>query len=291
MRAGITEAIQATFPNETVAIDILGPFPKSEAGNIWVLTMIDTFTRWPVATPIKDKSSASIATAIYNNWICEKSVPLKVISDRAREFISKGMKQLAHQMGTVLITTSGYNPTGNSSVERFHRYLNSALSIVYEKIRANWDEYIPSILFSYRASVNDTTGHTPFFLEHGREPQLPLGNLFPYLRKEEVRENFVQEITGRLDFAFGRARELQAITAEKNKARKPEQFQPKFKPGDFLLLKARAANESRLEEKDENDRHVSIPEKLRNQFVGPYRMVRWVGEILHHRYGWQGGHA
>ena len=106
MRAGITETILSNYPNETIAIDILGPFPRSKSGNMWILTIIDTFTRWPVAIPIKDRSSASVAEAIYKYWICEKSVPLKIISDRAREFVSKGMKQLAAQLGTQMITTT-----------------------------------------------------------------------------------------------------------------------------------------------------------------------------------------
>ena len=53
---------------------------------MWVITMIDTFTRWPVAVAINDRSSASIAAAIHERWICDKSVPLKILSDRAREF-------------------------------------------------------------------------------------------------------------------------------------------------------------------------------------------------------------
>jgi transposase InsO family protein len=204
MRAGITEAALASFPNEVIAVDILGPFPKSEKGHCWILTMIDTFTRWPVAVPIKDRSSAFIAAAIHERWICDKSVPLKIVSDQGREFVSKGMRQLSNRLGCTLVTTSGYNPTGNSSVERFHRYLNSALSIVYAKVRPDWDEHIPSILFAYRASMNETTGHSPFYLEHGRDPQLPMGNLFPFMRKREPVEDFAQNLSDRLEKAFER---------------------------------------------------------------------------------------
>ena len=132
-------------------------------------------------------------------------------------------------------------PAGNSTVERFHRYLNSALCIVYGKVRADWDEYIPFILFSYRANINETTGHSPFFLEHGRHPQLPLGNIFPYMRKVEPRETYVEEIVKRLESAFNKVRELQKLAADRNKARRPEQFKPDFQPGDFLLLFERAA--------------------------------------------------
>ncbi len=57
--------------------------------------MIDAFTRWPVAVPLPDHTSASVAEAIYRFWICDRSVPMKIISDQAREFISNGMKQLA----------------------------------------------------------------------------------------------------------------------------------------------------------------------------------------------------
>ncbi len=37
IRAGATVPKQASFPNEVVAIDIYGPFPRSEKGNVWIL--------------------------------------------------------------------------------------------------------------------------------------------------------------------------------------------------------------------------------------------------------------
>ena len=72
-------------------------------------------------------------------------------------------------MGIAKIATAGYNPTGNATVERFHRYLGAALCIVYERKAANWDDYIAPVLFSYRASKNDATGFQP--LHDGKRPR------------------------------------------------------------------------------------------------------------------------
>ena len=65
MRQGITEAALSSYPNETVAMDIIGRFSTTDDGFEWVLTMIDTFTRWVVAVPLKDRSSNSVAETIY----------------------------------------------------------------------------------------------------------------------------------------------------------------------------------------------------------------------------------
>ena len=47
------------------------------------------------------------------------------------------------------------------------RYLSAALTIIYEKNQPDWDDYIPPVLFSYRAAVNESTGFSPFKLEAG----------------------------------------------------------------------------------------------------------------------------
>jgi hypothetical protein len=164
-RAGVREVKQSMYPGETVAIDIWGPLAKSDDGNMWVLTMIDHFTKWPVAIPIPDRRAETIAKAIFKHWICEHGVPVHIVSDQGRELISQGIKQMCANLGIAKIQTAGYNPTGNATVERFHRYLGAALCIVYERKAANWDDYIAPVLFSYRASRNDATGFSPFMME------------------------------------------------------------------------------------------------------------------------------
>ena len=80
--------------------------------------------------------------------------------------------------------------------------------------------------------------------------------MFPYLQRKDDPENFVKNLTEKLDRAFGEARKLQKAAAEKNKARKPAQFKPKFWPGDFLLLMMR------LEMRNEQGKEIPI---LRNE--------------------------
>ena len=87
MRSGVTQPAFAVFPNHTVAIDIVGPMMESTEGNQWVLTMIDVFTRWPVAVPIPNRESRLIAKIIYQRWICDKGVPFLLVSGPGRELV------------------------------------------------------------------------------------------------------------------------------------------------------------------------------------------------------------
>ena len=283
MRAGIRTYAMSGYPNQTIAIDILGPFLQSIAGNMWVLTIIDQFTRWPVAVPIPDRTSATIANAIFKYWICEKGVPYKIVSDQGRELVSAGMEQLCLRLGIAKVSTSGYNPKGNATVERFHRYLNAALCIIYEKKQPDWDDYIPPVLFSYRVATNESTGFSPFRLETGREAVLPLHTMFPFLHEDpKTEEEYVKKIADSLEFAFKQAQILQTAMAQKNQDRKPDnEYKPEFEPGDLLLVWEKASSESRLKgdvRRLQGDKGGVLPGKLRNPWQGPFKMLRWSGE-------------
>jgi len=79
-----------------------------------------------------------------------------------------------------------------------------------------------------------------------------------------------------LEDSFKRVRKLQAAS-EKNKDRQRLQSEPTFKPGDHVLLFARSSKEGRLEVKTDEGDDIALPSKLRNAFVGPFKMVRYVG--------------
>ena len=125
------------------------------------------------------------------------------------------------------IQTAGYNPTGNASVERFHRFLATSVAILHNRTGMDWDDFLPPVLFAYRASQHDTTGFSPFYLETGRFPSLPAGTLVGEHRESDAESGveWADRITQRLETAFTHVRTAQEETARKNRDRKAESTQ------------------------------------------------------------------
>ena len=51
-------------PMERIGVDVLGPFPRSERGNRYVLTVMDYFTKWPEAYSLPDQEAETIVDAL-----------------------------------------------------------------------------------------------------------------------------------------------------------------------------------------------------------------------------------
>lgn len=134
-----------------IHIDIVGPLPPSD-GNIYLLTMIDRFSRWPEAIPIPDMQAQTICRAIFNTWICRFGCPSSITSDQGSQMRSALFAEFTRLLGTNKIHTTAYHPISNGIIERFHRHLKSAIK-AHEDDR--WSEIIPIVLFGIRAAVKE----------------------------------------------------------------------------------------------------------------------------------------
>ena len=173
-RAGLTQPMLSQRPMQTVAIDLVGPLIESVEGDKWILTMMDTFTRWPIAVPVPNKSAIIIARAIYRHLLCQHECPERILTDREKSFLSQGIALMCKNLGIHKIATSGYQPQANAHVERFHRYMNAALTMYLNKYKTDWSNYLDATLMTYRVAINRSTGFSPFYLLYGRHPTLPL---------------------------------------------------------------------------------------------------------------------
>ncbi len=44
----------------------MGPFPQSRTGNVYLLVMVDFFTKWVEAEPLEART---VAEAVFTHWV------------------------------------------------------------------------------------------------------------------------------------------------------------------------------------------------------------------------------
>ena len=135
-----------------INIDLVGPLPSSQ-GYTHLLTIIDWFSRWPEAIPLKGTDTETCARALVFHWIARFGLPLDITSDRGSQFTSKLWTAITKLLGSKLHHTTGYHPQANGLVERFHRHLKSAIRA--RLTTPNWLDELPWVLLGIRTAPKE----------------------------------------------------------------------------------------------------------------------------------------
>ena len=151
--------------------------PESQ-GFRYLLTMVDRFTRWPAAVPLKDISTESVVNAFAHGWIASFGIPQTVTTDRGSQFTSEVWAQLLSIWGIKRSTTTAYHPEANGLVERFHRRLKESLMALCGEERNEWYWKLPMALLSIRTTLKPDVGASPADLVYGEGLAVP-GDLLP----------------------------------------------------------------------------------------------------------------
>ena len=62
--------IKLGHPLQRVAIDIVGPTPKSSLGHEWLRVVSDHFTKFAQAFPVRNTSAVTLAKKVMDEYIC-----------------------------------------------------------------------------------------------------------------------------------------------------------------------------------------------------------------------------
>ena len=240
-KQGYLQAAPVGEPWERVAIDITGPHPVSKAGNRYILTVLDHFSKWTEAFPIRNHEATTVAKILADQVFARFGIPLQLLSDRGPEFEGALLKELCVALGIDKLRTTGYKPSTNGALERFHRTLNSMLAKVVADNHKDWDDRLQSVMAAYRASPHDSTGFTPNFVLLGRECRAPLDLLVGPPPAEAERwgsvDAFVYHQQNVKQQAYAAVREHLGCAAERSKDRYDMRVRPvKFAAGDWVYL-------------------------------------------------------
>ena len=165
------------FPFQTLNLDFVGPLPRSTNGNTFLLTVMDSFTRWLEAIPLKRATGAAVVRALTTKIFPRFGWPTYVKVDRGSHFLNEEVRDLARRAGFRLLTSPAYHPSSNM-IERSHRTLKNILkAMILELSSGNtslWEEHLENALFIFRNHRNHRSGKSPFELLFQFRPQTEL---------------------------------------------------------------------------------------------------------------------
>ena len=179
-------------------MDIIGPLPKTQNGNIYILVCTDYTTKYPEAFPLRDQKAETIAQVLFEEIICRYGTPRKILTDQGKNFMSEKLKALSELLGVKQIRTSPYHPQTDGLTERFNRTLIGMLSCYVNQHQTDWDNYIKPCLFAYRMAKHPATNETPFKLMFGRECNIPVDITEHPIARYMDDKDYVTEMKERL---------------------------------------------------------------------------------------------
>ncbi|KAK1670099.1 hypothetical protein QYE76_058258 [Lolium multiflorum] len=111
------ETIPITWPFAVWGLDMVGPFKTARGGMTHLLVMIDKFTKWIEAKPIK-KLDGSTAVTFLKEIIVRYGYPHSIITDNGSNFAEGIFKRYCGEMGIRMDLSSVAHPETNGQVEK-----------------------------------------------------------------------------------------------------------------------------------------------------------------------------
>lgn len=155
-------------PWEVLALDLMGPYPRTARGKTGILVVTDLFTRWVEAFPIPEATSGRILNLLRTEVFSRYGYPRCILTDNGSQFTSKQWLQCLSDWGIEHWTTPIYHPQANPT-ERRNQELKKLLRVhLLDKEHTKWDQHLHESLLAIRQRVNRVTGFSPAELFLGR---------------------------------------------------------------------------------------------------------------------------
>ena len=133
---------------------------SNNKGFRYIFIIIDNFSKYLWAIPLKNKFSQTITNEFSNILTTSKRKPLKLESDRGTEFYNNIFQNLLKSKN--IQHYSRYTDKGPSIAERVIRTIRNLLKKpIFLAGNADWLSELPSVIKKYNKSIHSSTKMTP----------------------------------------------------------------------------------------------------------------------------------
>ena len=172
LRNEVSLSSTAKAPFESIMLDIAGPLPRTNKGNVYLLAVVDIFSRFIRLIPLKEIRADVIIDSLKSHWIPFFGYPTKLFSDCGTNFKSEKMTQFCVQNSIEQIFSSPYHHQSNGIVERYFRTAKDMLYASSKQQNKDWDSVIPQVELGLRCSKSKPLMRSPFEIIYGTNPRV-----------------------------------------------------------------------------------------------------------------------
>ena len=149
---------------------------SNNKGYRYIFIIIDNFSKYLWAIPLKNKYSQTITNEFSNILTESKRKPIKIESDRGSEFYNSIFQNFLKNKN--IHHYSRFTDKGPSIAERVIRTVRNLLKKpVFEKGKADWLSELPSVIKKYNNTIHHSTKMTPIQASKKINEKLVLSNL------------------------------------------------------------------------------------------------------------------
>jgi hypothetical protein len=231
-RQGHLSSEIASRPFEKVFIDYIGPLPRSTTGNKYILTVIDSFSKYTVLLAARNTNAKTTVNLLKKGLFSYFGFPKYLVSDNASSFRSKEFSEMCLEFGISHITTTPYYPNP-SHAERANKNIKVAIRIYHSQNQTQWDQNLHFFQIAFNSAQNRSTGFAPadlfltFTLSHPLELQWNLDELLPQNRvQQDTSKKWSQAISN-----------LTKARAQRQKQYNAGRIPNQYKVGDWVMYR------------------------------------------------------
>ena len=262
-------------PGDRVSIDLFTNVPAANGKKMNIIAFIDDYSKYLEIAPIADKKAETIANAFFSTWICRHGTPCSIRTDFGKEFRNQIFDHLATRLNIERCRMTSLSPSSNGQIENANRILVRAFQKMEVFEPEAWPSRLDAIRMAYNVALHRAHGFTPFYIQHGRCPNL--GAFDPSLDSAvapDIPENvaeYVDQLVSRLTSARDTVNPRLSENAKKMKEQHDKNAAKEivFEPKSFVLL-----NYPKISQKGKFI-------KANRNWIGPFRIEKRTGRQMY----------
>lgn len=150
-------------------LDFIGPLPRSKSGHCYVLTVVDSFSKFILAEPLRVATSKVLIEFLEKRVFLVFGVPEIIISDNGSQFTSNDFQSFLKRYSVKFWPVALYHPQANAS-EVANKTIETSIRayIKDNKDHREWDRHIHEISCAMNSAVHTSSKLSPYFVNFGQ---------------------------------------------------------------------------------------------------------------------------